>query len=67
MVKTGKSEPGMATVVEGELERELGGKVLKFRSTCEGRAEVKSGGGKPLCGEEVILVTVSRDTGSGVL
>jgi hypothetical protein len=38
VVKTGKSRPGMAAVVE-ELELELESTVLKFRSTFSGRAE----------------------------
>jgi hypothetical protein len=40
VVKTGKSEPGMAAVVFEEPERELGSSVPKFSSTFAGRAEV---------------------------
>jgi hypothetical protein len=40
VVKTLKSEPGMAAVLSGEPERELGSSVLKFSSTFAGRAEV---------------------------
>jgi hypothetical protein len=47
VVKTGKSRPEMVAVLR-ELERELGSKVLKFRSTREGGAEVfEDGVGRP--------------------